>query len=134
MLFENLELLRTVAAAGGRVRRANDVFVARRPATFRAFLAQRVRQAYEDFAIPGRAAGFLAIAPTGAWLAANAPAALGAAGIAVVAIGEFGRRRGEGGHAFGRSAALWCVPWLVERAICIWIDLIVRCSTFPCRD
>jgi len=126
VLFENLELLRTVAASGGTVLRANDVFVARRPATFRAFMAQRVRQAYEDFAIPPRAVGFLAIAPIGAWLAAAHPAALAAGMLGVIAIGELGRRRDAGRRAFATTAALWCVPWLVERAICIWIALGFR--------
>ena len=135
VLFENLELLRTVAAGGGRVRRANDVFVARRPADLRVFLAQRVRQAYEDFAIPGRAVGFLAVVPTAAWLAFNAPAAVEAAAIAVVAIGELGRRRDGGRLVFGPTAPLWCVPWLVERAICIWVALGFRIAGgLPYRD
>src|SRR5918997_1355888 len=44
VLFENLELMRTVQARGGRVRRALDLYVPRRPPTLRKFAEQRVRQ------------------------------------------------------------------------------------------
>ncbi|WP_161604977.1 glycosyltransferase, partial [Cellulomonas massiliensis] len=56
VLFENLELVRTVAAAGGRVRRAGGVVVRRRPPTARHFWSQRTRQAYDDLAQPARLA------------------------------------------------------------------------------
>src|SRR5690606_32390788 len=43
-LFENLELVRTVQAAGGREAVALDLLVERRPPTAVHFLSQRVRQ------------------------------------------------------------------------------------------
>ncbi len=54
VLFENLELIRTVTAAGGRVIDAPDLFVRRRPPTVARFLEQRPRQAYDDWAQPLR--------------------------------------------------------------------------------
>ena len=48
VLFENLELLRTVRAAGGRENRADDLFVPRVPCSVPHFWRQRVRQASKD--------------------------------------------------------------------------------------
>src|SRR5689334_24505275 len=40
-----------------------DLYVARRPPTAEHFLSQRVRQAYDDFAIPPRMAAWLGVLP-----------------------------------------------------------------------
>ena len=68
VLFENLELIRTVRAAGGRARHLSDVYVRRLPPTTRRFWQQRVRQAYDEFAQPARMAAFLAVLPAAALL------------------------------------------------------------------
>ncbi|MFL5907275.1 MAG: glycosyltransferase, partial [Solirubrobacterales bacterium] len=47
-MFENLELVRTVVASGGREVVLRDALVARRPSTTRHFWSQRVRQAYDE--------------------------------------------------------------------------------------
>src|SRR5437660_2058147 len=60
VLFENLELVRTLRATGARERIAYDLFVARRPPSARHYFSQRVRQAYDEFARPGRLAAQLA--------------------------------------------------------------------------
>ncbi len=52
VLFENLEMERTIRAAGGRVRHRGDIFVPRRSPTGGHFRTQRVRQAYDSFAQP----------------------------------------------------------------------------------
>jgi hypothetical protein len=62
-LFENLELMRTIRAAGGKVLTPLDLYVARRPPDTSHFISQRVRQAYDDFALPARIAAFLALPP-----------------------------------------------------------------------
>jgi hypothetical protein len=62
VLFENLELLRTVRAAGGTVLTPLDLYVRRLPPDTRHFLGQRVRQAYDEFARPARLAAALAVA------------------------------------------------------------------------
>ncbi|KGM02175.1 glycosyltransferase, partial [Cellulomonas cellasea] len=67
VLFENLELLRTVRAAGGREVIARDVLVARRPPTARHFAGQRVRQAYDSLGQPARLVAELALAPALVW-------------------------------------------------------------------
>ena len=126
-LFENLELMRSVIAAGGRVATPLDLFVARRPPTARHFTSQRVRQAYDDFAIPGRMAAWLALGPSAA-LALNRRryGLIAAAAAASIAIAETGRRRGGGATVLPISGALLAPAWLAERAICSWLALGAR--------
>ncbi|MCU1572851.1 MAG: hypothetical protein JWO93_933 [Micrococcaceae bacterium] len=129
VLFENLELLRTVRAGGGTVHRADDLFVGRLPPTTRHFLGQRVRQAYDDFAQPLRLTVELALLPGLLAVLRMKPrtraGTLLAAVGASVAIAEFGRRRRRGGSVFAPSAALWAPAWLLERGVCIWAALLL---------
>jgi Glycosyl transferase family 21 len=130
VLFENLELIRTITAAGGREKVIPDLFVARRPPTARHFLKQRIRQAYDDFAQPRRLAAELALLPA-VVAAAYLPAPhrwtvfLGLASAAVVAA-ETGRRRHNGTPAFPLRAVWFAPLWALERAVCIWIALVYR--------
>ena len=127
VLFENLELIRTVTAAGGREHRAPALFVARTPPTARHFLRQRIRHAYDDFAQPGRLVTELALLPFLAGILAQPrrrrmPALLGAA-IVAAALAETGRGRNHGREVFPAGTALFAPLWVVERAICVWIAL-----------
>ncbi len=127
VLFENLELMRTVAAAGGTVVTAPDLFVRRRPPTTRHFLSQRVRQAYDEFARPARMAAALAVLPA---LAATPGAARGrlAAGLALAAVGlaEAGRRRGGADAVVPAHVALLAPCWVLERSVCAWLAVASR--------
>lgn len=130
VLFENLELIRTIKAAGGSEQALPGLFVARRPPTSRHFLRQRVRQAYDDFAQPRRLAAELALLPavTGtAFLPAGArrTALLGLAGAAVTCA-EIGRRRHNGTAVFPASAAWFAPLWALERAVCVWLAAAFR--------
>ncbi|MDQ0921595.1 hypothetical protein QF038_000103 [Pseudarthrobacter sp. W1I19] len=130
VLFENLELIRTVKAAGGRERIVPDLMVPRRPPKFRHFLKQRTRQAYDDFAQPRRLAVELSLLPVIA-CAARLPAgrrraALLALAAAPVLIAETGRRRHSGRAVFPFPATLFAPLWVLERAACIWIALGFR--------
>jgi hypothetical protein len=126
-LFENLELMRTVIAAGGRVETPLDLFVARRPPTARHFMTQRVRQAYDDFAIPVRMATWLGLAPVaGFGLRGRRYKSIAAASALAVAIAEVGRRRGGGAAVLPVGGALLAPAWLTERAICSWLAVSVR--------
>ncbi len=71
VLFENLELMRTVQAAGGVVRSDPGCLVRRLPPTTAHFVRQRVRQAYDEWARPGRMVASLAVLPSTIWLAAR---------------------------------------------------------------
>jgi hypothetical protein len=136
VLFENLELSRTVRAAGGHQIDAKSLLVQRRPPTARHFLGQRVRQAYDDLAQPGRLAAEAAVLPVLlVWLGrvlkqpeARFHAALHAACAVAVIVGvaEVGRRRYGGTATFPSSSALWAPMWLLERAVCVWLALARR--------
>jgi hypothetical protein len=127
VIFENLELIRTLSAAGGTVLSPLDLYVARRPPGARHFMSQRVRQAYDDFAIPARMAGWLAVVP------GLAVAALGrrwrppvAATVGVIALAEAGRRRAGGRRFFPAAASLLAPLWVLERGICSWLAVRER--------
>ncbi len=125
VLFENLELLRTVAARGGRVSRAQHVFVDRLPPTATHFWSQRVRQAYDSLAQPGRYAVELAVLPLVA-AGRRRPAALAGMALLVVGLAEAGRRRSGGSARFPATSAWWAPVWLAERAVCAWLALYLR--------
>jgi hypothetical protein len=122
VLFENLDLVRTVRARGGRTIVARDVVVDRRPPEAGWFWRQRVRQAYDELARPWRFAWQLALVPL--VLIGGRRAAVALAGAAVAAA-EVGRRRG-GRTSFPATAALWAPAWLAERAVCSWLALAAR--------
>ena len=130
VLFENLELIRTVKAAGGQEKILPDLFVARRPPGPRHFLKQRTRQAYDDFAQPRRLAAELSLLPAIAAAAClprgfRGRALLGLAAAPVIFAG-IGRQRNNGAAVFPLRA-VWCAPlWALERAVCIWIALAFR--------
>lgn len=121
-LFENLELIRTVQVAGGRVVSPLDFYVRRLPPPARHFWSQRVRQAYDNFALPARMTAELAVVPTVAGLvAARRPRALAALATLAVATAEVGRRRGGGAKVFPPSCSLLAPAWLAERGVCAWL-------------
>jgi hypothetical protein len=123
-MFENLELMRTILAAGGTISTPLDLYVARRPPSSEHFLSQRIRQAYDDFAIPARIAAFLAVWPLAVGLAARGRrrVVLGGAALAVVAA-EAGRRRAGGAERFPVTASLLAPVWIAERSTCAWLAL-----------
>ena len=127
VLFENLELVRTVRAAGGRQAVPLDLFVERRPPSTRHFLSQRVRQAYDEWARPRRFVFQLSLLPVGillfvffGWVS------VGAAAFAAVTAAEAGRRRAGGRRVFPPTAALWAPLWLAERAVTAWLAFGTR--------
>lgn len=133
VLFENLELMRTVRAFGGRVAKSGAV-VQREPPTLGTFLRQRVRQAYDDLAQPIRLGAELAVLPlvgVAAWREIWWPVALAAA--AAMAFAEVGRRRRGGRSAYPATSSLLAPGWILERAICAWIAVGLRVSRGGCR-
>jgi hypothetical protein len=123
VLFENLELIRTVEAAGGRLLNARWLYVARRPPTVRRFLEQRPRQAYDDWAQPARFVAFLSVIPAVAAAIRRRPATIPIAAVAAIAIAELGRRRHGGDAVFPRSSALFAPLWILERGLLSWVAL-----------
>ena len=126
VLFENLELMRTVRAHGGTVASPLDLYVARVPPSPGHFWGQRTRQAYDDFALPLRMALWLAVVPLFLldWRRRLRLVPAGAA-LAVVAA-ELGRRRGGGGRIFPATSSLLAPVWILERGVCAWLAVLQR--------
>jgi hypothetical protein len=122
-LFENLELVRTVVARGGRETLALDLIVRRVPPSTAHFRGQQVRQAYDEVARPARLATMCAIAPASLYLAFVAPALLAGAAVASVVLAEAGRRRCGGRVYFPASSVFLAPVWLVWRSLCSWAAL-----------
>ena len=125
VLFENLELMRTVRVHGGRIMIARHLVVPRRPPAFRTFLRQRVRQAFDDLAQPIRMLTFLSIVPAIAVGIRRRRGSACVVSIAVASIGaaEIGRRRSGGAAHYPLSASLMAPLWIAERALCSWLAL-----------
>ena len=124
VLFENLELIRTVRGYGGVEAKPAWLYVRRLPPPAAHFRGQRVRQAYDDLAQPARLLTALAVLPgLAAALAARRPGLLLGAAAGVVALAEAGRRRAGGGRVFPPSATLAAPLWLLERGACSWLAL-----------
>ncbi len=124
VMFENLELVRTVRAAGGIEAVLPGLYVRRLPPTTAHFWSQRVRQAYDEFARPWRLIVWLAVVPamaaavrSGKWKALLTGAA------ASIAAAEAGRRRAGGSRVFPARASLCAPVWIMERGICAWLAI-----------
>ena len=122
VLFENLELIRTVRAYGGTEAAPAWLYVRRLPPDAAHFRGQRVRQAYDDLAQPARLLTSLAVLPAlAAAVAARRPAAGARRGGRHRGPGRGGsppRRRHRGVPA---ATALAAPLWLLERGVCGWL-------------
>lgn len=127
VLFENLELIRTIERHGGRVASALDLYVERLPPTASRFVSQRVRQAYDDFALPPRMTIWLAVAPMTLWLLwTRRMRTVVRLALGAVALAEGGRRRAAGTKVFPAGAPLLAPAWVVERGVCAWLAVLAR--------
>ncbi len=121
-LFENLELVRTVRARGGREAVRRDIYVRRLPPATPHYWSQRVRQAYDEFARPARLLAALAIAP----LCIARPSLIGAFGTLAIGAAFTGWVRAKGYQYFPWLAVVAAPLWLAERAICAWLAVYER--------
>jgi hypothetical protein len=139
VLFENLELIRTVRAHSGDTVSPLDLYVARVPPSAAHFWGQRTRQAYDDFALPARMALWLAVVPLVALAALGDRIRLSPQpGVAKIRYGvlalvplavlaaERGRRRAGGTAVFPASSSLLAPIWILERGVCAWLAVLQR--------
>jgi CDGSH-type Zn-finger protein len=124
VLFENLELARTLRAAGLSVCDAPGIYVARRPPTARQFLAQRTRQAYDSHAQPLRFLVELGLLPA-VVASRQSPGRLAALAALVFVMAEVGRRRAGGTAVWTARAPLWAPAWVLERSVTSWAALLL---------
>jgi hypothetical protein len=127
VMFENLELVRTVLASGGRETVLYGAYILRRPSTARHFWSQRVRQAYDEIARPTRFAVQLAVLPAVLVLAITAHWIVIASGAAAMIVAaEAGRRRERATRFFPAITTLFAPLWMAERAVCSWLAIGAR--------
>jgi len=123
-MFENLELMRTVRAYGGRVAWDRSLLVARRPPPVRHFVGQRVRQAYDELARPVHLALSLTVMPALAVAVARRRWGAAGAGVAAaVALAEAGRHRGGSADHFPITGSVLAPLWVLERGATSWLAL-----------
>jgi cellulose synthase/poly-beta-1,6-N-acetylglucosamine synthase-like glycosyltransferase len=126
-IFENLELVRTVVASGGTVRSAPDLYVRRLPPDTYHFWSQRVRQAYDEFALPHRMVVWLAVVPVAAALVVRRRwRSLAGLAVLPIAVAEVGRQRYRGSAVFPWTASLLAPAWVLERGVCMWAAVGAR--------
>jgi hypothetical protein len=127
VMFENLELIRTVEAHGGSALIALDLYVLRIPPTATHFWSQRTRQAYDDFAIPLRMVCWLAILPALVdVLRRRRVLRLLQGATGSILLAEYGRRRSGGRQVFPATSSLLAPLWILERGICSWLAVAER--------
>ncbi len=127
VMFDNLELIRTVQVHGGRTFTPLDLYVRRLPPTASHFWGQRTRQAYDDFAFPVRMLCWLLVMPSLVAAAKRtqlSPVFTGAVGSMLLA--ERGRRRAGGTQVFPVSSSFLAPVWIAERGICAWLAVLQR--------
>ncbi|HJQ34091.1 MAG TPA: glycosyltransferase family 2 protein [Pyrinomonadaceae bacterium] len=121
VLFDNEEIVRHFRARGAKICYARDFFIRKRPPSFRKWVEQRPRQAYEDFVMRAKTVFFAALpfALVLAWLAFGWRGALGfvlsvAAGSALLAA----RGLGDGAARFFPAWVCAYAPlWFAERTL-----------------
>ena len=126
VMFENLEMIRTMEEAGGSSAAPLDLYVRRAPPESRHFLAQRPRQAYDDLAQPWRLVTFASLLPAAAVAARRRPLLVPVGAAAIVGLAEAGRRRAGGSRVFPVAASFMAPVWVIERAVCTWVALAHR--------
>jgi hypothetical protein len=121
VLFENLELIRTLRAHGA-VESTRHPVVDRLPPSAHRFWQQRVRQAYDSFAQPPRLAAELALLPALFAFRRRAPLLLAATAVLAACLG----RRRVGAGRIPASVVLWAPCWVLERGVCSWLAAGLR--------
>jgi hypothetical protein len=133
VLFDNEEIVRHFVLKGADVCFALDFFILKRPPTFKKWIEQRPRQAYEDFVMHAKTALFMSLVPLAIVLGlfASARAALGF--IVVVSIcAMLCALRGllrDKAYRFFPVQTILCAPlWVLERALSVYWALYWRAT------
>ncbi|HEX8265475.1 MAG TPA: glycosyltransferase family 2 protein [Pyrinomonadaceae bacterium] len=120
VLFDNEEIVRHFRLKNARIKYARDFFVLKRPATFRKWIEQRPRQAYEDFIMRAKTAFFLLlpIALVLFWSFGGFAFALGfALLVAVGAVFTAALGLNDGATNFFPISTVFYAPlWFIERS------------------
>jgi hypothetical protein len=141
VLFDNEEMIRHLARAGAGIRYAIDFFVQKHPPSFRKWLEQRPRQAYEDFPLRAKTAFFLSLAPSILTLTLigatrSTLALLLSLGAGAIALALRGRQRGRAAQYFPIGLCFLAPLWVLERSLSSWWALywFIRHGGYPFGD
>ncbi|MFL6528280.1 MAG: glycosyltransferase [Chthoniobacterales bacterium] len=138
VLFDNEEIIRHFASSGASICYANNLFVQKRPPSFRKWREQRPRQAYEDFPLRTKTAIFFLIPflLLGAALIGKFLATLLAVVLISIALAFVGRARGDAAKFFPASIPLHAPLWILERSFSTYAALywLVRRGGYPFGD
>lgn len=125
VLFDNEEIVRHFALQGANINYARDFFILKRPPTFKKWLEQRPRQAYEDFVMRAKTIAFLAVLPlvfgfgllissTAAWLL------IAAISLLAMLLSGLGLARDRAYKYFPLSSPLFSPLWIFERSVSVY--------------
>ena len=122
VLFDNEEMIRHFAKAGASINYATDLFVRKRPPTFRKWKEQRPRQAYEDFGLRAKTALFLSLPAFALWIALVAGwksllVYVLCLSIAAILLAALGRFRGAASKYFPMGICFFAPVWIFERSL-----------------
>lgn len=125
VLFDNEEIVRHFALNGVDINYALDFFMLKRPPTFRKWLEQRPRQAYEDFVMRAKTAAFISVLPVALGLSflVNVRAAiflLALLSLVSVTLSSRGILRNAAYRFFPVSSPLFAPLWILERSLSVY--------------
>jgi hypothetical protein len=125
VLFDNEEIVRHFALQGANIKYARDFFILKRPPTFKKWLEQRPRQAYEDFVMRAKTFAFLTVLPMviGVGLLIGATAALSlivAISLLAMFLSGLGLVRDRAYKYFPLSSPLFAPLWIFERSVSVY--------------
>lgn len=120
VLFDNEEIVRHFRFKKAKICYARDFFVLKRPATFRKWIEQRPRQAYEDFIMRAKTAFFLLLPAAFVlfWMFGGFTLALGFAFfVAAGAVLTAALGLNDGATKFFPLSTVFYAPlWFIERS------------------
>jgi Glycosyl transferase family 21 len=121
VLFDNEEIVRHFRVQGANICYARDFFILKRPSTFRKWIEQRPRQAYEDFVMRAKTTFFacLPFALALSWLVAGWRGAFAFVGLVVFGATFLAARglRDGATRFFPAWLCLYAPFWITERVI-----------------
>jgi hypothetical protein len=120
VLFDNEEIIRHFARAGATVSYATNLFVRKRPPTFRKWTEQRPRQAYEDFGLRSKTVLFFALPIFAGWIGSvfgwkSFLCYLVGLSVISIALATAGRLRGTAAKYFPGAVCFFAPLWIFER-------------------
>jgi len=116
VLFDNEELIRHFARRAARIAYENDFFILKLTPTFRKWLEQRPRQAYEDFGLRFKTILFASLLPIAIALAWWNPKWLSIFLLSIL-VAFAGWLRGSARRYFSILACLAAPLWILERTL-----------------